>query len=240
MNIEAFFKVSYGLYIISSGSQGKKSGYIANTAFQVTAEPARFAISCSKDNFSIDTIRQSKAFAISVLSKDVKQSIISLFGYSSTKQNDKFADTKYVTGKTGIPIVTDDCIAWFECELEQEIVLDTHTIFIGKVIDNELLEAWADPLTYAFYRDVKKGIAPKNAPTYINKELLKEKKKEEPATVEPGKMKKYRCLVCGHIYDPEEGDPDTGIPPGTAFEDLPDDWYCPVCSAGKEDFEVDD
>jgi flavin reductase (DIM6/NTAB) family NADH-FMN oxidoreductase RutF/rubredoxin len=237
MNIESFFKVSYGLYIISSGKQGKKSGYIANTAFQVTSKPARFAISCSKDNFTNNIIRQSKAFAISVLSQDVDQSVINLFGYTSTKQKDKFASSKFITGKTGIPIVTQGCIAWFECELEQEITLDTHTIFIGTVVENELLAASAEPLTYAFYRDVKKGIAPKNAPTYINKELLGERKIELSESEKQGKMKKYRCLVCGHIYDPEEGDPDTGIPAGTAFEDLPDDWYCPVCNAGKEDFE---
>jgi rubredoxin len=50
-------------------------------------------------------------------------------------------------------------------------------------------------------------------------------------------MKKYQCIPCGYIYDPAEGDEDGGIAPGTAFEDLPDDWQCPVCSAGKEDFE---
>jgi Rubredoxin len=50
-------------------------------------------------------------------------------------------------------------------------------------------------------------------------------------------MKKYICLVCDYIYDPEKGDPDTGIEPGTAFEDLPDDWTCPNCGVGKEDFE---
>ncbi|MBC6443845.1 MAG: rubredoxin [Alphaproteobacteria bacterium GM202ARS2] len=50
-------------------------------------------------------------------------------------------------------------------------------------------------------------------------------------------MKKYICKVCGHIYDPEEGDPDGGIPPGTAFEDIPDDWECPECGVTKDDFE---
>ncbi len=50
-------------------------------------------------------------------------------------------------------------------------------------------------------------------------------------------MKKYRCLVCEYIYDPQNGDPDSGIEPGTAFEDLPDDWICPVCGVGKDQFE---
>jgi rubredoxin len=50
-------------------------------------------------------------------------------------------------------------------------------------------------------------------------------------------MKKYQCLACGQIYDPKEGDPDGGIPPGTAFEDIPDTWVCPTCGASKADFE---
>ena len=50
-------------------------------------------------------------------------------------------------------------------------------------------------------------------------------------------MSKYVCSVCGYEYDPEEGDPDNGIEPGTAFEDLPEDWCCPVCGAEKSDFE---
>ena len=49
--------------------------------------------------------------------------------------------------------------------------------------------------------------------------------------------KKYKCTVCGYVYDPDKGDPDSGIEPGTSFEDLPDDWYCPDCGAGKEDFD---
>ncbi|MFW5923764.1 MAG: rubredoxin [Planctomycetota bacterium] len=50
-------------------------------------------------------------------------------------------------------------------------------------------------------------------------------------------MDKYRCIPCGYIYDPEEGDPAGGIEPGTAFEDLPEDWVCPICGAPKSEFE---
>ncbi len=53
-------------------------------------------------------------------------------------------------------------------------------------------------------------------------------------------MKRYVCDVCGYIYDPEEGDPDNGVDPDTAFEDLPDDWVCPVCGAGTEDFSPEE
>jgi rubredoxin len=50
-------------------------------------------------------------------------------------------------------------------------------------------------------------------------------------------MQKYVCNVCGYVYDPEVGDPDGGIEPGTPFSDIPDDWVCPVCGVSKEDFE---
>lgn len=51
-------------------------------------------------------------------------------------------------------------------------------------------------------------------------------------------MKKYRCLICGYMYDPAVGDPSNGVEAGTAFEDLPDDWVCPDCGVGKDEFEV--
>jgi rubredoxin len=50
-------------------------------------------------------------------------------------------------------------------------------------------------------------------------------------------MEKYKCVICGFVYDPQEGDPDSGIGPGISFNDLPDDYICPVCGAGKEEFE---
>ncbi len=49
-------------------------------------------------------------------------------------------------------------------------------------------------------------------------------------------MKRYACEYCDYIYDPEKGDPEHGVPPGTSFEDLPEDWICPDCNVGKEDF----
>ncbi|MBE0501617.1 MAG: rubredoxin [Desulfuromonadales bacterium] len=51
-------------------------------------------------------------------------------------------------------------------------------------------------------------------------------------------MDKYRCVICDYIYDPELGDPDNGIEPGTAFDDLPEDWVCPLCGADQSNFEM--
>lgn len=59
---------------------------------------------------------------------------------------------------------------------------------------------------------------------------------DENPNEEERSMKKYECEACGYVYDPEKGDPDNGVEPGTAFEDLPDDWVCPDCGVGKEEF----
>ncbi len=83
-------------------------------------------------------------------------------------------------------------------------------------------------MTYAYYRDVKHGRTPRTAATYIEK-------KPKVKSVQGAKnMKKYKCLMCGYIYDPDVGDTENGVEAGTAFEDLPDDWVCPECGAGKD------
>ena len=57
------------------------------------------------------------------------------------------------------------------------------------------------------------------------------------SNLEEAAMEKWKCKICGYIYDPEKGDPDTNISPGTPFEKLPDDWVCPACGAPKDMFE---
>jgi flavin reductase (DIM6/NTAB) family NADH-FMN oxidoreductase RutF/rubredoxin len=229
MNVEAFFKVTYGLFVVSTKSDHKLYGYVSNTVFQVTAEPARFAITCSKNNYTSGMIRESGVFAFSVLQQETRPDIIGTFGYRTGKDLDKFAKFNFMTGKTGSPILLDDTVAWFECEVEQTIDAGSHLLFIGKVVDGDVLNSSAEPLTYAYYREVKKGKAPKNAPTYIDPEKFKQQAEELL-------WEKYYCTACGYIYDPAVGDPEHGVPAGTRFEDLPDDWVCPVCGTEKIDF----
>jgi flavin reductase (DIM6/NTAB) family NADH-FMN oxidoreductase RutF/rubredoxin len=228
IDFNALFKVSYGMYIVSSGTIDKGNGFISNSVFQVTAEPAKFAACCNKDNFTAELIAETGAFAISVLKQDSSRDTIGTFGYKSGRTIKKFEHANVKTGELGIPVVLDDTIATIECVLVDTFDVGTHFIFIGEVKYSEILSDEI-PLTYAFYREIKKGIAPKNAPTYIDKAKL-----AKPAAQ---KSKKYQCVICGHIYDPEKGDPKSGVAPGTAFEDLPPGWTCPVCGASADDFE---
>ncbi len=230
MNIEAFFTVSYGLYIISSYNDDMLNGQIVNTLFQVTAEPPRFAVCINNENLTKEYIEKSKVFSVSVLSRDASMPFIGKFGFKSGKNIDKFSDTEYKIGITKSPIVLENCISYFECKLVDKMEVDTHVLFIGEVIDAQIIKE-GDILTYSDYREIKKGRSPKNAPTYIK--VNNTNKKEED------KMKRYVCNVCGYVYDPAKGDPDSGIKPGTSFEDLPDDWVCPECGVGKDQFKVE-
>lgn len=220
LNFQSLFKISYGLYIVSSGDRARGNGFISNTVFQVTADPPRFALCCSKNNFTADFILKFEVFSVSVLAQSTSSEIFGKFGYKSGKDFDKMDGTKVRYGETGVPIVLDDSIAYFECKVVQTLDVGTHLLFIGDVLNAESVDDSKEPLTYTYYRQVKKGVAPKNAPTFIDKSKI---------DVKPDyNSKKYRCPACGYIYD-ERAEP-------ARFKDLPDDWVCPVCGSEKSDF----
>ena len=226
MDLKALRKLSYGLYIISSKKGDRFNGQIANTVFQVTSEPPTISVCINKQNLTHEFIEESGVFTASILSKETPMKFIGHFGFKSGREIDKFKDVEYKLGVTGAPIVIENTIGYLEGEVINSLDVGTHTVFIGRIIDAGIIKE-GEPMTYAYYHEVKKGKSPKTAPTYIKEESQKEVKKVE----------KYVCTVCGYVYDPEVGDPDSGIKPGTPFEELPDDWVCPVCGAGKEDFE---
>ncbi|MEZ5106149.1 MAG: flavin reductase [Draconibacterium sp.] len=246
MKYKAFHRLSYGLYIITTELAGKKYGYIGNTVFQVTSNPSKIAVSSHKKNFSTEKILESGKFAISVLKKEVNTSIIGEFGFMSATDIDKFRNVETITSVTGSPIVVDSSVAWFDCKVVDSLDVGTHILIIGEVLDSDIISG-EEPLTYAYYREKYKMLSPKNSPTYIEKEKLANETEPEPVFTDEkeekpkkqegdDKMKSFICGICGFVYDPEEGDPTMGIPPGTPFEDLPDDYRCPICNAGKEYF----
>lgn len=230
MNMRAVQKMCYGVYIISSKKDDKINGQIANTAFQITSEPATIAISINKLNLTHEYIEASKVFTVSILSKEAPMTLIGQFGFKSGRDIDKFKDIQYKKGVTGAPIVLEQTVGFMECEVLSSTDVGTHTIFIGKIIDCDILSD-TEPMTYAYYHQVKGGKSPKTAPTYIT---------EEPKVGKIASLEKYKCKICGYIYDPVKGDPDGGIKPGTLFEELPDTWTCPICNAPKSEFEKEE
>jgi flavin reductase (DIM6/NTAB) family NADH-FMN oxidoreductase RutF/rubredoxin len=225
MNTKALRSLSYGLYVVASQKQGKLNAQIANTVGQVTSEPPIISVCINKQNLTHEFITESKVFTASILSQDTPLSFIGHFGFKSGREVDKLKGVNYKLGETQAPIILDHSLAYLEARVIDQVDVGTHTIFIGELVGADVIGE-GEPMTYAYYHQVKRGTTPKTAPSYI------EERKEEVS-----KMGKYQCSVCGYIYDPELGDPDGGIKPGTPFEEIPDDWVCPVCGASKDQFE---
>ena len=236
MNIEAFFKMTYGLYLISSKHGEQISGYIANTAFQVTAEPPQIAISCHKDNISAKVIEDSGVFSISVLERETDAGLIGLFGYQSGNENEKFEHVNYKFGVTGAPIILTHAIAFFECKVVDKFDVGSHFLFIGEVVEGELLESQKTPLTYDYFRNEMKLAAPERAPTYVDKTKTESIKAEEKKDTKPDGGPNFICTICAYVYEPAIGDETQNISVGTSFADLPEDWICPICAAAKSAF----
>lgn len=169
MNFKALHKISYGLYIVSSIKGEKLNGQITNTVFQVTAEPPKVAVCLNKQNLTHEMVKESGVFTVSVLEQETPFKFIGLFGFRSGRDIDKFADVKYKIGKTGAPIVLDHTIAYMEFEVVMSMDAGTHTLFVGRLEEAEILKD-SPPLTYEYYHKVLKGKAPKTATTYIKEE----------------------------------------------------------------------
>jgi flavin reductase (DIM6/NTAB) family NADH-FMN oxidoreductase RutF/rubredoxin len=233
MDRNAFQKCSYGVYLVSTHDGGKLNGQIANTVCQITSEPPTVSVSINKENLTHELIAKSKVFSISVLSEETPMQFIGRFGFKSGRDTEKFDGIRYRLGATQSPIVLEYTTSYMDCEVAGSMDAGTHTVFLGRVLEAEVIGD-GHPMTYEYYHQVKGGKSPKAAPTYAGPAPGKEVEKPKK---EVGTMASYKCLVCGYIYDPAEGDSAADIAAGTAFEDLPDSWVCPVCGAPKSEFE---
>lgn len=224
MDEAALFKVTYGMYIVSSRDGDRFNGLIINTATQVTAVPPCVSVFVSNNSLTHEYIIKSGVFSISILKKDTPLKFIGKWGFKSGREVDKFQDTRFKIGPSGAPIVLDHTLGYVELRLIDHFTVGTHTIFIGEVVGTELLEE-GEPLTYSHYRDVKGGRSSQNAPTYDG---WADKARE--------KMR-FRCTGCGYIYDPAMGDRFSGAGQGTPFNELRPAWTCPACGKGKDSFK---
>ncbi len=230
MDLSALYEISYGLYVVSSTHDGRVNGQIANTVFQVTSEPPRIAVSINKKNLTHEYIRKSGVFGVSVLDQSTPLSFVGLFGFKSGRDADKFPGVSCEKGVTGCVLVTQNSTSILEARVVTSMDAGTHTVFLGDVVSAKRIRP-GTPMTYAYYHAVKRGTAPPEAPTFRGAAV-----EGGAAPKAPAGGAKYVCSVCGYVYDSAVGDPASGAAPGTAFEDLPDDWTCPICGVGKDRF----
>lgn len=205
---KALYQISSGLYLVSSKNEGHQAGCIINTLMQVTSKPVQVSITLNKENDTTDTILKSNVFHVTALASNVDMNVIATFGFQSSKEIDKFQsfETKYDTLDN--PYIEEGMNASFACKVVHTLDVGSHIIIVGEVVESESLSQ-ENSMTYAYYHDVKKGTSPKNAPTY----------QEE---IKTDKKTKWRCKICGYIYEGEE---------------LPADFICPICGQPASMFE---
>lgn len=208
MDTKILRNISYGVYLVSSNSEGIDAGCVINTLTQVTSEGPLVSISLNKENYTSEIIKKSHKFIVAIINEKINPNIISTFGFTTSKDTDKFKDFKYDV-VNNIKVINEGVCGYLVCEVENIVDANTHDIIIARVVDTKKYNDEKE-MTYRYYHEVIKGKAPKKAPTY---------EKEEPKTT--GKYK-YVCDLCGYILETDE--------------ELPDDFTCPLCGANRSHF----
>jgi len=230
IDIAALRTLTYGLYVVTSHNSGRLNGCVVNTVVQVAGEPCQVSVSVNKASLTHEFIARSGSFGVAVLDQETPMPFIGIFGFRSGRDFDKFGKAGYRLGLTGCPLPVENTLAQLEARVRTSVDCGSHTTFIGDVVASRVVKP-GRPLTYDYYHQVRGGKTGRGAPTYGLDMSVCDKDERKK------KMKKYVCQVCGYTYDPAAGDPDSGVQPGTPFEQLSDDWVCPVCGAGKDQFE---
>lgn len=181
MDNNAFFKLGYGLYVLTANENGKDNGCIVNAIMQVTNTPNRLAFAVNKENLTCSMISRTGKFNISVLCHGTDFEMFRHFGFQSGKDVDKFAsfyDAK--RSENGLYYVTKNTNAYLSGVITDQVDLGTHMLFTADATAAEVL---SDKETVT-YTDYQKDIKPK------------------PETMP--KAKGWRCKICGYVYEGEE------------------------------------
>lgn len=162
----ALADISYGVFIVTSSLDGKINGMIANSVFQVTAQPPKIAIAVNKEALSHEYIIKSGKFCVQPLMEGATLPFVGIFGFRTGKNFNKFEKVQYKLTQDGLPVVLENTLAALEVKTEQVIDLGTHTMFIGPVTGSEVIADNSKPLTYDYYQCVLRGKTPRGATTF--------------------------------------------------------------------------
>lgn len=220
MDNTALFRLSYGLYVVGVKNGESYGGSVVDAFAQVgSGKTPMVVISCMNINNTTSLIEKSGEFTVSVLATDVDPFVIANFGFQSSRDTEKWKNVPHVI-VNGLPVLTD-AAAYLRCKVESVTKLDTHDLYLCSVEDAWLGEG--EPLLYADYQKPQLKNAVREAFAAFKAGQPHTEKKEDFVKDENGE---WVCSVCGYRY---KGD----IP----FEELPDDFTCPVCGQPKSVFE---
>ena len=213
MDVTVLYNLTYGLYVVGAMDGERPVGCIINTCFQVTSQNPILAISLNKNNYTLEAIRKGKRFSLSIIAEDTDSTIIGTFGFCSSRDRDKYADYGYTTHE-GAPLVNGRFAGRLILDAIDFVDNETHVVVLARLADT--VQGEGKPMTYEYYHRVVKGKAPKNAPTYVAEETKPEAEEAPKAT------RTFKCNLCGYVAEVEG--------------DLPEDYRCPLCKAGKDLF----
>lgn len=180
MNSASMFKLSYGLFVLSSREEGRDNACIVNTVQQVTTTPNRITVAVNKGNYTHDMVMRTGLLNVSILSTDVTFDVFKRFGFQSGRDTDKLAGfDDFKRSENGLIYLDKYANAFISGKVAEVYDLGSHTLFVADVTDGEVLSD-TDSVTYDYYH-----------------------KHIKPAPEKTAK-KGWRCKICGYIY---EGDP---------------------------------
>ncbi len=165
MDYSALSKLINGMSIITSAFEKNRTALIANTLTQVASEPSVFCLSIYNQNFTKELIQKSRKFNASILTTDATLDFIRPFGYKSGRNENKFSKVKFEMGMNGVPIITQNACAYFECECVGEVELNNCTIYFAKITNSVLLNSKA-PMSSEYFQKVIEGKIPPSSPAW--------------------------------------------------------------------------
>ena len=185
MDKKALYKLSYGVFMLSTKVGSKVNGCITNTCMQVAGSPTRIAICVINTNYTCDLIKESGVFALTLLDQTTGFELIQHFGFQSGRDVDKFANLRLPEDVNGIPYLTWQACAVISGKVVNSLDLGTHTMFIAEVTEARQLTA-SPSITYSYYQQHIKSTGSAGVP---------------PAE---GGKKRWVCEVCGYVYEGDE------------------------------------
>lgn len=163
MDTTVLYKLTYGLYVVGAFKDGRPVGCVINTCFQVTSENPLLVISLNRNNYTLEALREHKRFSLSIVAENTDPLIIGRFGFYSSRDTDKYEGFGFDVVDF-VPCVKGSFAGRLILEAKDFIDCGTHFLVTARLMNT--VPGAGTPMTYAYYHDVIKGSAPKNAPTY--------------------------------------------------------------------------
>lgn len=207
MDSTAFFKLAYGLYVVTTRKGDWDNGMICNTVVQVANKPERLAVSINKSNWTHDVVKETGVMNVCALAESASFDLFKRFGFQSGRNVEKFEGFTLARGANGLALLTKDCTATFELKVVSYTDLGTHGMFICEVVDAKTVSD-APTMTYAYYHA---NVKPKPAAPAA-------------ASASEKKTRRWVCKICGYVYEGDELPADFECPwckhPASDFEEV--------------------